>query len=92
MTGNKFKKFRMFYPRKKRRIPGILNPCEYNGNPWNLGSTMGIPGVRNPPFLLNRLAMIFIYPDWDVKVDSVVDEISKSNRLRVFYVLFLADF
>jgi hypothetical protein len=53
---------------------------------------MGIPGVRNPPFLLDRLAMIFIYPDWDVKVDSVVDEISKSNRLRVFYVLFLADF
>jgi len=41
---------------------------------------------------LNRLAIIFIYPDWGVKVDSVVDEISKSNRLPVVYVLFLADF
>jgi len=36
--------------------------------------------------------MIFIYSDWDVKVNSVVDEISKSNRLPVVYVLFLADF
>ncbi len=38
------------------------------------------------------LAIIFIYPVWDVKVDSVIDEISESNRLRIFYVLFLADF
>jgi len=45
-----------------------------------------------PESRLNRLSMIFIYRDLDVEVDSVVDEIFKSNRLGVFYLLFLADF
>jgi hypothetical protein len=46
-----------------------------------------------PESRLNRLSMIFICRDLDVKVDSFVDEIFKStNRLGVFYLLFLADF
>jgi hypothetical protein len=40
----------------------------------------------------NRLALIYISRDLDVKVDSGVDEISKSNCLRIFYVVILADF
>ncbi len=41
---------------------------------------------------LNRLTIIYISRDLDVKVDSVVDEISKSNCVRIFYVVILADF
>ncbi len=40
----------------------------------------------------NRLAIIYISRDLDVKVDSVVDKISKSNCVRIFYVVILADF
>ncbi len=41
---------------------------------------------------LNRLSIIYISRDLDVKVDSAVDEISKYNCLRIFYVVILADF
>ena len=40
----------------------------------------------------NSLSMIFIYRDLNVKVDSIVDEIFKTNCLGDFYVLFLANF
>ncbi len=41
---------------------------------------------------LNRLVIIYISRYLDVKVDSVVDKISKSNCLRIFHVVLLADF